>query len=226
MIRTFILIILLSVLASCDCYRGVSGTVIDNTTGRPISFAFVQIVGNKNNTTTDSLGRFNLNIINSGFQCYCKPKNKVTIASAFYFSDTFHLNQSVFKLQADTSHIRKFFDPRNDFMGKWSYFNLADTIELKVIHHIPATMKCEGGVETYSITIGTIQSGDTIRVLELCNASKDFNKGDKVLVIPGMKPEGYYIHPGVFVQGYVGPLRPSDDDTLVLKTTYGTLYKR
>lgn len=126
----------------------------------------------------------------------------------------------------DTLHSNYFknqFDPSKDFMSSWIYFNLTDTIELKIIHHIPATMDCNDDIKTFSITIGTIQSGDTIRVLELCNRAKNFNFGYKVYIIPDDQPKEYYTHPGVFVQGYQGQLRPSYYDTKILKTTYGVL---
>ena len=215
----------LSILTACDCYKQVVGTVTDKTTGRPVGFAQVTILGSSNASTTDSLGNFHLSIINSGLQCYCKPKDKISISSSFYLTDTFSLNQSQYKLQADTNHFKKFFDPKNNFMNKWIYFNLFETIELKVIHHTPVTIDCGGGIETFSITIGTIQSGDTIRVLETCNKSKDFKSDDVLSVVPIDKPKGDYVHPGVFVQGYPGPLRPQLFDTLILKTTFGRTSK-
>jgi hypothetical protein len=135
--------------------------------------------------------------------------------SQFIGTDTLHIN-----------YIKNQFDTSKDFMNSWIYFNLNDTIELKIIHHISATMDCNRDIKTFSITIGTIQSGDTIRVLELCNRRKGFNLGEKVFLIPSFNPEEYYTHPGVFVQGYQGQLRPSYYDTKILKTTYGILKRQ
>lgn len=212
----------LTFLTSCDCFRGVTGTVIDQTTGRPVGFAKVTIVGSNNSSMTDSLGVFRLRIINSGLQCYCKPKDNVTISAPLYVTDTFSLKKSQFKLQVDSTNIKKFFNPEDDFESKWIYFDLQETIKIKIIHHITASVDC-GTLATASITIGTTQSGDTIRVLELCNTKKDFKKDDIVIVIPAKKPNFQVIHTRVFVQGTQGQLKPDPYDTQVLKTTYGTL---
>ena len=115
------------------------------------------------------------------------------------------------------------FDPARDFENSWIYFSLTDTVELNIIHHIKATMDCDRDIKTFSITIGTTQSGDTIRVLELCNRSKNFNLGEKAFIIPSEKPKEFYTHPGVFVQGSEGQLRPGPYDTEILKTTYGVI---
>jgi hypothetical protein len=122
-----------------------------------------------------------------------------------------------------SKHWKNQFDPSTDFMSSWIYFNLTDTVELNIIHHIKATMDCDSDTKTFSITIGTMQSGDTIRVLELCNSSKNYNLGEKLFIIPSEKPKEFYTHPGVFVQGSAGQLKPGPYDTKILKTTYGIL---
>ena len=222
MTRITTILIGLTFLTSCDCLRQVSGTVLDKTTGRPVGFAEIKILGGNNSTTTDSFGNFHLRVLNSGLQCYCKSKNKVTISSPLYLTDTFKLNKSQYKLQADTNNIVKFIDPKNDFMGKWIYFDLQETIRLKIIQHITASVDC-GTLATASITIGTTQTGDTVRVLELCNTKKDFKKDDLVIVIPAKKPDFQVTHTRVFVQGTPGQLKPDTYDTQVLRTTYGIL---
>ena len=118
------------------------------------------------------------------------------------------------------------FDSSKDFMSRWIYFNLPDTIDLKIIHHMPATMDCSGEIKTFSITIGTIQSHDTIRVLELCNSTNNFILGDVVSLIPAKKPDDIYTHPGVFVQGYAGQLKPDYYDAKILRTTFGVLKRK
>jgi hypothetical protein len=222
--RITTILIGLTLLASCDCLRQATGTVTDKTSGRPVQFAQVALLGSNNSTTTDSLGNFQLGIINSGLQCYCKPKNEVTVSAPLYLTDTFSLKKSQFKLQADTNSIKKFFDSKDDFMGKWIYFDLKDTLKLKVIHHVMASVDC-GTFETASITIGTTQTGDTIRVLELCNTKKNFSKDDIIIVVPAQRPEFQTTHTRVFIQSTQGVLRPGPYDIEVLNTTYGRIEK-
>jgi hypothetical protein len=56
----------------------------------------------------------------------------VTISSPLYLTDTFKLNKSEYKLQAETTNIKKFNDPKYDFESKWIYFDLQETIKLKI----------------------------------------------------------------------------------------------
>jgi hypothetical protein len=147
---------------------------------------------------------------------------KINISSPFYLTDTFTLSGTPFRLKADTNHIKKFFEPTNDFMSKWTFFNLKDTIKFKIIYHIRASVDC-GTLASASITIGITQTRDTIRVLELCNTKKDFKKDDLVIVVPAKKPDFQVTHTRVFIQGTQGPLKPDIYDTQVLRTTYGTL---
>jgi hypothetical protein len=116
------------------------------------------------------------------------------------------------------------FDARKDFKNSWVYFQAEAAFEIKVIDHFPATMECNDGVKTYSITIGTMKSGDTIRVLELCSR-KIFDGGDVVTITPAVTPSECHTHPMVFVQGYHGQLRGGYYDLFVKRTTYG-LVKR
>ncbi len=71
--------------------------------GKPIRFAEVKMLGSNHTTETDSLGSFQLWIVNSGLQCYCKSRNKATISSPFYLTRTFKLNKTEYKLQAETN---------------------------------------------------------------------------------------------------------------------------
>ncbi len=105
--KIIILLISVTFLTSCDCYRIVIGTVIDKDTRQPTSAAQVTEVGSKNVTITDSLGNFQLRVINSGLQCACNPKNKISISSPLYLIATFKLNKSPFKLQSNTMNITK-----------------------------------------------------------------------------------------------------------------------
>ena len=223
MTRVTTIFIGLIFLTACDIYRNINGTVIDKNNKWSIPAATVTLIGTNNSTETDSTGNFNLQIVKKSLRYISKSKDIITISSPFYLTDTFSLNESKFKLQPDTAFIKKVFDPKNNFRNKWIYFNLNQTIKLHVLDHFLATMKCSNDIKTFSITIGTILSGDTIRVLELCNESKNFNKADTVYVVPVVKPDKHYTHPGVFVQSYQGMLRPSINDTTILKTTYGEL---
>ncbi len=218
-IITFLLV--LTFLTSCNCFREVTGNVIDKITGQPIGFAKVTIVGSNNSLTTDSLGVFSLRI-NSGLKCYCKSKNNIAISAPLYITDSFSLKKTQFNLQADTANVKQFYDLKNNFENRWIYFDLKEIIKFKIIYHIPASVEC-GTLATASITVGTSHTGDTIRVLELCNTKKDFKKDDIVIVIPAKKEKFHVNHPRVFVQGRQGQLNPDLYDTQILMTTYGTI---
>jgi hypothetical protein len=68
--QLFLIILSTTFLTSCDCYQTVSGTVIDNKTGKPLSNITVY---NKekswSKTTTDEKGYFKLSNVSGGFSC-------------------------------------------------------------------------------------------------------------------------------------------------------------
>jgi len=125
------------------------------------------------------------------------------------------VGKDTFKLELDSA---------NDFMNKWVYFDLDKPTKLKVISHMTAGVDC-GTIATASITIGTTENGDTIRVFELCNTKKIFVDNDMVVVTPAKKPDFGVIHPRAFVQSTQGQLLPFPFDLSVLKTTYGIIEK-
>lgn len=62
--------VLLLCLASCDCYQKVAGNVTDKESGRPLAGVSVyNKEKDRNKTTTDSTGHFELSEIAGGFRC-------------------------------------------------------------------------------------------------------------------------------------------------------------
>lgn len=106
------------------------------------------------------------------------------------------------------------------------YFDLTDTITLKVIHYIPAAFEC-GDRSYVNNCIGTTsdlsKKNDTIRVLVFCDKplnSEYWKEGAIVKVAPEMKPKKT---PEVGMYWFVsqhGVSLPKFHD-LYLKTTYG-----
>lgn len=217
MTRITILLIGLTFLTSCDCYQRVAGTVVDKETGRPLQGVTVyNKYKNWIKTTTDTTGYYELSSISGGFRC---PPMTVIAELKNY-------NKVEVKIPAGGQETIKMpFDSLNGFIDKWDYFDLSDSVYLKVISHNLASVDC-GTLATASLTIGTIENGDTIRVLELCNTKKDFRPNEIVKVIPANKPEFHVTHPRVFIQSIQGQLKPDPFDIDVLKTTYGRLERK
>ncbi len=72
----------LTVLISCDCYQQISGTIVDKSTGKPLTG--VCVYNQRKDwikTTTDSTGHFKLSAISGGFGC---PPMKVTVQAENY----------------------------------------------------------------------------------------------------------------------------------------------
>jgi hypothetical protein len=123
--------------------------------------------------------------------------------------------KDTFKLELDSA---------NDFMNKWVYFDLDKPTKLKVITHMVAFVAC-GYIATASITIGTTERQDTIRVFELCNTEKVFVENDIVIVKPAEKPVFGVHFPRANVQNFLGQILPQNFDFSVLKSTYGIIEK-
>lgn len=203
-------------LASCDCYIHVKGTVVDSKTQKPIKGV---VVYNKNKPTdateTDSLGNFELTSISGGI--FRVPPMKVaTMYIGFKEVQTKIKGgeQKIIELEEDASGI--FYDP-------WVCFDLKDSITLKVIKHRLAPFSC-GIFATAASTVGTTATGDTIRVLELCNQHNDFKKGELVKVVPHKKPDFGVSFPFTKQYDEKGKELPDSLENF-LKTTYGTLKK-
>jgi hypothetical protein len=155
MTKIMTIIIGLTLLTSCDCYLRISGFVIDKETGRPLAGVTVYNKSKvQNKTTTDSTGHFELSSISGGFRC--PPMTVIT--------DFKNYNKVEVKIPAGGQEtIKLSLDSLNGFMGKWSYFDLSETVNLKVISHYLASFNC-GTLATASLTIGTIENGDTINL--------------------------------------------------------------
>lgn len=217
MTRILIIIFVIPFLTSCDCYQRVAGTVVDKETGNPLQG--VTVYNKKRGlvkTTTDTTGHFELTSISGGFRC---PPMTVIAELKNY-------TKVKVKIPAGGQEIIKMpFDSLNGLLDKWQYFDLADTINLKIISHYLASSPC-GTRATASMTIGTIENGDTIRVLELCNIKKNFNPNEIVKVIPARRPDFQVMHTRVFTQTTQGQLKPDDFDINILKTTYGKIERK
>jgi hypothetical protein len=72
----------------------------------------------------------------------------------------------------------------------WKYNKLADTLSGVILAHAKAGFFC-GTMATASVSVILVRGMDTIRVLELCNISKDFKQGTKVVIAPAEKPSFY-----------------------------------
>ena len=64
-------------LTSCDCLQRVTGTVVDQETGKPLQGVTVYSKKIEKTTTTDTLGNFLLSRLTSG---YCCPRKMTVIA--------------------------------------------------------------------------------------------------------------------------------------------------
>ena len=105
----------------------------------------------------------------------------------------------------------------------WVYFDLKDTTYGQVLLHAKAMALC-GHFAFASLTLIKLQNSDTIRVLELCNATKDFKLNDTVKVTPQNKPPFGVTLPLILEQGvnnHVYYIDPKDCN--ILKTCYGSI---
>ncbi|MEO9257985.1 MAG: hypothetical protein ABI207_06360 [Crocinitomicaceae bacterium] len=114
-------------------------------------------------------------------------------------------------------------DTLSDYQAKWTYFKLADTIEVTIIEHFVAGVGC-GSRASASLTIAKTAT-DTIRVLELCNTDKKFDIGQMVKVAPSDKPNFFVSIPLSVLTDTKGRIImiPGKYELSVTKTTYGTI---
>lgn len=94
----------------------------------------------------------------------------------------------------------------------WTYFELGHTVSGQIIEHHRAIAHC-GVLATASLTIVKTDHGDTLRVLDMCNTSRGFKKGQSVKINPDKKPP--------FSLSL--PPEASVFDEKVLRTTWGNL---
>jgi len=71
--------------------------------------------------------------------------------------------------------------------SNWQYFDLQDTIQGQVLFHSKSRVAC-GILATASLTVIKTATGDTLRILEMCNTFKNFAKSAQVQVFPAKRP--------------------------------------
>lgn len=109
------------------------------------------------------------------------------------------------------------------YKKRWDYFKLADTIVVTIIDHLPAPAAC-GVLATASMTIVKTEKGDTIRIIDMCNISDKYRKGQIVKVAPADKPPfGLTTAFTLTENPKTKKFEPSTFDLIVLKTTWGDL---
>lgn len=115
----------------------------------------------------------------------------------------------------------------NSCVKNWDYFDMKDTTTGLVVFHAKAIALC-GHFAFASLTLLKLQDGDTIRVLELCNTTKDFKLNDIAQLIPQNKPAFGVTLPLISERGVNNKVyQINQQDCSILKTCYGsiTLYE-
>ena len=81
-----------------------------------------------------------------------------------------------------------------DCKTKWSYYQLKGTTKGVVLYHQNSLVSC-GIISTASVTLIRTDSGNIIRVLELCNRQRFFQIGRKVSVVADgdKSSRGHYV---------------------------------
>ena len=110
-----------------------------------------------------------------------------------------------------------------NIQNKWEYFQLEDTITVTIIQHSPAPTYC-GIVATASMTIASTEKGDTIRVIDLCNTSKEYTEGQTLKVVPADKPPfGVSLSFSYTQNAETKEFERSEFNLTVVRTTFGGL---
>ena len=94
----------------------------------------------------------------------------------------------------------------------WQYFSLQGSIKGQIMFHAKPYFLC-GLVATASLTIVRTTTGDTIRIIDLCNSSDTFQRLCFVKVIPEQRPEF----------SVVIPADKSHNDCSIKRTCYAHL---
>lgn len=106
----------------------------------------------------------------------------------------------------------------------WQFFNLENTIEVKVVDHIKNDILCGTGAVA-SVTFVIDEKGKTFRVLDLCNLS-DYKKGEFIKLIPTEKPDFIVSLPyRVFLNPKTNKRERFELDKNTLNTTYAHIEK-
>lgn len=105
--------------------------------------------------------------------------------------------------------------------NKWYYFNLADTISVKVIDHLP--LPASFGLLSGSMAIAETQRGEIIRIIDPSNGSS-YRRGQMIKVAPASKPSFGSTGPLIVPESPVANKAGSSSfDLAVQKTTWGSL---
>lgn len=122
------------------------------------------------------------------------------------------LSMSLLKCEGQKPN-QKLIASKNKCEGNWQYFSVMDTVYGEILFHAKADAIC-GAIVTASLTIVKTISGDSIRVLEICNVDKKFEKHTKVKVAFSQKPA-------------FGAMLPIDNyfDCIINKTCYGFIIR-
>ncbi len=113
--------------------------------------------------------------------------------------------------QNDSDSIRK----------NWKYFHLKTNTKAFVIDHTPAPALC-GTFAFSSITIVKTESGETFRVLDLCN-SKSYKKNQKIKIMPSDKPPFNVMLPSIITESNEGHILEFGYEKTILETTWAII---
>lgn len=107
-----------------------------------------------------------------------------------------------------------------DYRHNWKYFDLQDTITIKIISHLPAGVFC-GTAAFASVSLAETSIGDTIRIISLCNMA-NYAKDQVLVVKPGERPNFFVNLPYTIIENpKTKKLEPISTDLTILRTTYG-----
>lgn len=120
----------------------------------------------------------------------------------------------------ETGHIQSIFN-NDSIKNLWVDVTLDHPVSGTILFYKPAQFYC-GILATASLTIIQEGNGDSLRVITLCNMSKEFQVGQRIIVFPDTKPSFGVTLP--FTEdNEINNLRSYFFDRTVLRTTFGGL---
>lgn len=126
--------------------------------------------------------------------------------------------------KTSTNYLINEFKPFSSYDPSWQFFNLENTIEVKVVDHIKNDAFCGTGAVA-SVTFVIDEQGEIFRVLDLCNLS-DYKKGEFIKLIPSEKPDFHVSLPyRVFLNPKTNKRERFELDKNTLNTTYAHIEK-
>lgn len=93
---------------------------------------------------------------------------------------------------------------------KWDYVFVKDTIRGEVLFYEKAPFAC-GNISTASITLVKTNKNDSIRIIQACDLTNNFSKGQQVIFVPD-----YNYYPNISL-----PFNTSRSDCMIKRTCYG-----